>query len=117
MLRRGQIWWADFGTPRGSSPGYRRPVLIVQADIFNKTNISSVIVATATTNLRLAAMPGNVFVEKGDGGLNEDSVINVTQLYTLDAADLLEFMGILPPNLSEDVDEGLRLVLSLKCHD
>lgn len=114
VIRRGQVWRADLGTPRGASPGYERPVVIVQADGFNKTDISSVIVAIATTNLRLARMPGNVSVPRGTAGLKSDSVVNITQLFTIDKSDLLEFFGTLPQQKLDQVDRGLRLVLSLK---
>ena len=113
-IRRGQVWWAELGTPRGSSPGYQRPVVVVQADKFNKTNIDSVVVVITTTNLRLARMPGNVLVEKGLGGMREDSVINVTQLFTIDKSDMLEFLGTLPSERIEKIDEGLSQVLSLE---
>lgn len=113
IIRRGQVWWADLGTPRGSSPGYQRPIVVVQADGFNKTDIRSVIVATVTTNSRLAKMPGNVSVLRGIGGLVEDSVVNITQLFTLDRDDLIEHLGTLPKEKMEQVDRGLRLVLSL----
>lgn len=112
-MRRGQVWFADLGTPRGASPGYRRPAVIVQADRFNKTDIDSVVVALATTNLRLAKMPGNVFVKRGVGGLREDSVINVTQLFTIDWDDLLEHWGSLPNSEMTQIDLGLRLALQL----
>ena len=117
VIRRGQVWWADLGPPRGSSPGYERPVVVVQADVFNKTDIDSVTVAIATTNQRLAPMPGNVFVERGIGGLKEDSVINITQLFTIDKSDLLELFGTLPRSIVEQVDKGLQLVLSLKSRE
>lgn len=87
---------------------------MLQADVFNKTDIDSVIVAIATTNLRLAPMPGNVLVERGVAGLKEDSVINVTQLFTVDKTDLLEHLGTLPNDALKKIDNGLRLVLSLK---
>lgn len=114
VIRRGQVWWADLGPPRGASPGYERPVVVIQADLFNKTDIESVIVAIATTNLRLARMPGNVAVERGTGGLTQDSVINTTQLYTVDKSDLLDLLGTLPKAKIDQVDLGLKLVLSLK---
>jgi mRNA interferase MazF len=110
VIRRGQVWWADLGTPRGSSPGYERPVVVLQSDAFNKTDIDSVIVVIATTNLRLAPMPGNVLVERGVGGLKEDSVVNVTQLYTIDKTDLLEHLGVLPKDKLKKIDSGLKLV-------
>ncbi|HMM80230.1 MAG TPA: type II toxin-antitoxin system PemK/MazF family toxin [Pyrinomonadaceae bacterium] len=114
MIRRGQVWRADLGAPRGASPGYERPVIVIQSDVFNKTNIDSVIVAAATTNLRLAKMPGNVRVASGIGGLREESVINITQLFTIDKEDLLEFWGHLPADTVAQIDAGLRLVLHLK---
>lgn len=113
MIRRGQIWWADLGRPRGSSPGYQRPVVVIQADKLSKTDINSVIVAISTTNLRLARMPGNVLVEQGVGGLQEDSVINVTQLYTLDKSDLLELWGSLPNEKLDKLSAGLVQILAL----
>ncbi|MGD9561548.1 MAG: type II toxin-antitoxin system PemK/MazF family toxin [Pyrinomonadaceae bacterium] len=113
IIRRGQIWWADLGTPRGSSPGYERPVVVVQADKLNKTNIGSVVVVISTTNLRLAKMPGNVLVERGVGGLREDSVINVTQVYTLDKSDLIELLGNLPVEKLGKINDGLAQVLAL----
>jgi len=113
VISRGQIWWSDFGVPRGASPRYERPAVVIQSNIFNRTNIRSVIVAVVTTNLRLADMPGNVFVEMGVGGLREDSVINISQLFTLDRADMLEYLGELPEGKIKLVEEGLRLVLAL----
>lgn len=113
IIRRGQVWWADLGTPRGSSPGYKRPVVVVQADKLNKTNINSVVVVISTTNLRLAKMPGNVFIGRGTGGLWEDSVINVTQVYTLDKSDLLELLGTLPVEKLRKIDTGLAQVFAL----
>jgi mRNA interferase MazF len=113
MIRRGQIWWADLGVPRGSSPGYQRPVVVIQADKLNKSDIDSVVVVISTTTLRLARMPGNVFVESGVAGLRYDSVINVTQLYTLDKRDLLELWGSLPSEKMEKISNGLAQILSL----
>ena len=117
VIRRGQVWWADLGVLRGASPGFERPVVVIQADGFNKTDIGSVIIAISTTNLRLARMPGNVRVRAGIGGLKEDSVINVTQLFTVDKTDLLKLLGSVPGNLMEQIDRGLRLVLSLPDRD
>lgn len=113
MISRGEVWWADLGVPRGSSPGYERPVVVIQSDTFNKTNIDSIAVAIITTSLRLAPMPGNVLLERGTGGVREDSVVNVTQLFTIDRSDLLEYWGKIPRDGIELIDQGLRLVLSL----
>ena len=113
VVLQGQIWWADLGEPRGSSPGYERPVVVVQADAFNKTSINTVIVAIVTKNIRLANMPGNVVLPKRFSGLESESVINATQLFTLDRGDLIEHMGTLPANKIDQISEGLRLVLAL----
>jgi mRNA interferase MazF len=110
-IRRGDLWWADLGKPRGSGPGLRRPVLVVQAEAFNRSAIRTIVVASLTTNLRLAAAPGNVTCRPRGTGLTEPSVINLSQLSTLDRALLIERIGSVPPSLMRDVDDGLRLVL------
>ena len=113
VVERGEIWWANLGEPRGSSPGFERPILIVQSNDFNKTRINTLIVAVITTNLRLAKMPGNLALSKRASGLEEESIVNVSQIFTLDRQDLLERVGALSAKKMEQVDKGLRLVLSL----
>ena len=112
-LRRGEIWWADLPEPRRSEPGYRRPVLVIQADAFNLSRIQTTIVAVVTTNLDLAEAPGNVLLPARLSGLPRDSVVNVSQLLTLDRGFLTEHVSTLPPRLQRTVDEGLRMVLQL----
>lgn len=114
MIRRGQVHWVDFGTPRGSEPGFRRPALVVSSDEFNESRIATVVVAVLTSNTRLAVMPGNVFVPAGSSGLSKDSVVNVTALATVDK-DALEptAAATLPESLMADVSRGLALVLAL----
>ncbi len=112
-MQRGEVWWADLPEPRRSEPGYRRPVLVVQADSFNRSRIQTVIVAVITSNLDLADVPGNVLLPARSAGLPRDSVANVSQLLTLDRRFLTEHAGTLPPRLQGFVDEGLRLVLQL----
>lgn len=99
--------------PTGSSPGFRRPVLIVQSDSFNKTNLNTSIVALITTNLDLAEMKGNVLLKKNQSDLPKDSVLNVTQIFTIDKRLLLEYVGQISEHKMEQVEKGLRLVLSL----
>jgi mRNA interferase MazF len=99
--------------PRGSEPGYRRPVLIVQADSFNRSRIATVLCMVLTSNLRLVDAPGNVLVPAKRAGLPKDSVANVSQLVTLDRAFLDERIGRLPPGLMDSIDAGLSLVLGL----
>jgi mRNA interferase MazF len=112
-IQRGEIWWADLPNPRRSGPGYRRPVLIVQADAFNRSRIQTAIVAAITTTAELAEAPGNVLLPARSAGLARDSVVNVSQLLTLDRSFLTEQVGTLPPRLQRSVDDGLRLVLQL----
>ena len=107
------MWWVDLGVPRGSAPALRRPAVVVQSDRFNESRIGTVVVLAMTTNLRLAAMPGNVAVTTAVSGLPHDSVVNVTQMATVDKENLLEHIGSLPSALIEEVDAGLRLVLAL----
>ncbi|HWZ32716.1 MAG TPA: type II toxin-antitoxin system PemK/MazF family toxin [Bryobacteraceae bacterium] len=112
-IRRGEIWWADLPEPRRSEPGMRRPVLVVQADPFNLSRIRTVIVAVITTNLELAEAPGNVFLPARVSGLPRDSVVNVSQMLTVDQSFFAEPAGALPPRLQAQVDAGLRMILAL----
>jgi mRNA interferase MazF len=112
-IQRGEIWWADLPVPRRSEPGYRRPVLVVQADSFNRSRIQTAIVAAITSNVELAEAPGNVLLPGRSAGLPRDSVVNVSQLLTLDRSFLTEHAGTLPPRLQRSVDEGLRTALQL----
>lgn len=112
-MYRGEIWWANLPAPVGSEPGYRRPVLIIQSDTFNQSQINTIIVAVITSNMRLAEAPGNVMLGREVSGLPKDSVINVSQILTVDKTFLVERIATLPHSLQEEVDEGLRLVLYL----
>src|SRR5437764_9420867 len=98
-IQQGEIWWADLPMPRRSEPGYRRPVLVVQADSFNMSRIQTAIVAAITTNLELADAPGNVLLPARSAGLPRDSVVNVSQLLTIDRSFLTVNAGRLTPRL------------------
>ncbi len=112
-MRRGEIWWASLGESHGSAPGFRRPVLIVQSNDFNESAIRTLICAAITSNMRLAHAPGNVRVPRRVSGLPHDSVVNVSQLITLDKQMLTENVGRLPAQSLRDVDAGIKLVLAL----
>lgn len=112
-MRRGEIWWAVFGRPEGSAPGYRRPAVVLQIDEFNQSPIRTVIVAAVTSNLGLARAPGNVHCGKRQTGLSKPSVVNVSQVATIDKGRLLERVGLLSRRKLEEVEEGIRLVLGL----
>ena len=113
MIRRSEIWWASLPEPTASEPGYRRPVLVVQSDDFNRSRIATVIAVVITSNLKLAQAPGNVLLPHKATGLVKDSVANVSQVITIDKSFLTERVGTLPLYLLEQVEGGLRLVLSL----
>jgi mRNA interferase MazF len=112
-VKRGEIWWADLGEPAGSGPGYRHPVAVLSTDTFNDSRISTVIVTMITSNLRLATAPGNVRVAAREAGLRKDSVVNVSQVLTIDKAVLMERIGHLPGARLADVEAGLRGVMGL----
>lgn len=112
-MRRGEIWWVELPEPTGLEPGFRRPVLIVQADAFNRSQLATVIVAALATNLGLAAAPGNVLLTRRQSGLPKDSVVNVTQVLTLDRTVLVEPAGVVTPDRMRDVDAGLERALGL----
>ena len=113
MIERGEIHWADLGTPSGSRPAKRRPVLVVQSDSYNASRLATVMAAVITSNTALAAMPGNVFLPATTTGLPRDSVVNVTALVTLNKTDLTDRIGGLSPSLMHEVDQGLRRALEL----
>ncbi len=112
-MKRGEIWWASLPEPKGSEPGYRRPVVLVQANEFNQSNIGTVLCASITSNLCLANAPGNVRISSRSSGLGKPSVVNVSQLITVDKHFLAEKIKTLDRRSMNQVDEGIRLVLNL----
>ena len=112
-MDRGEIWWAELTTPSGAEPGFRRPLLVVQADAFNSSRIATTVVVVLTSNLRLADAPGNVLIPAEESGLPKDSVANVSQVITVDKTILVQRVGKLPARFIRAVNDGLRLVLSV----
>ena len=112
-MYRGEIWWADLPMLMGSEPGYRRPILIIQDNTFNQSRINTIIAVVITSNTELAKSPGNVLLPIGTSGLSKASVVNVSQIITVDKNILTEKIGRLSENYQEEVDEGLRIVLYL----
>jgi mRNA interferase MazF len=112
-MQRGELWWAALPEPTGSGPGLKRPVLVVQSNPFNDSRIATVVVAVVTSNLALAQAPGNVRLGKSESGLPEPSVVNVSQVLTIDRTLLTERVRGLPAATMQKVGEGLSLVLGL----
>jgi mRNA interferase MazF len=113
VIVRGEIWRADLGLPRGSAPALRRPVLIISADQYNRSRLQTVTVAVVTSTAQLAALPGNVLIPADLGVLAVDSVINVTQIATIDRDALEERIGALPDWLLAQLDAGLQRAIGL----
>ena len=111
VIARGEVWWADLPEPSGSEPGFRRPVVVVQGDAFNRSHISTVVCVPLTGNLRWADAPGNVPLPARLTGLPKDSVANVTQVVTLDRSSLTDRVGLLPDAKLELVLFGIDVVL------
>ncbi|MBM3155620.1 MAG: type II toxin-antitoxin system PemK/MazF family toxin [Chloroflexi bacterium] len=111
VIRQGDIFWVDLGKPSGSEPAYRHPHLVVQNNIFNRSRINTVVVCSLTSNLRRAESPGNVLLEKGEANLPRQSVINITQIFTVDKKDLIERIGSLSGGRMAQVLEGIELLI------
>ena len=111
VIRQGDVFWVDLGEPSGSSPGYRHPHVVIQNNIFNKSRINTVVVCVITSNLKRAAAPGNVLLEKGEANLPKQSVVNVSQIFTVDKQDLAERIGTLSLQRIQQILAGINLVL------
>ena len=111
-IRQGQVWWLDMGVPFGSEPGYRRPFVVVQNNLFNRSRLQTVVMCAVTTNLRLADAPGNVLLAAGEAQLRESCVVNVSQLVTVDRHRLVQKIGELPGPRVQAVLDGLNLLLN-----
>jgi mRNA interferase MazF len=115
-MRQGDVYWLAFGGT-GSEPSGLRPALVVQHDRFNRSAIATAVVAAITSNLRLGAMPGNVRLRKGEANLRRASVVNVSQLRSIDRSRLVERVGSLSPVRMRAVLEGLALLLGIDSLD
>ena len=111
MIAQGEIWWADLDLPTGSEPGFRRPVIVVQSDAFNRSRISTVVCVALTSNLKWADAPGNMLLEAKATGLAKDSIVNVSQVVTLDKSALTERVGRVARAKLQLVIDGINLVL------
>ena len=113
VIRRGEMWWAELSHPAGSGPGFRHPVIVIQADDFNRSHIHTVVAVVITSNTLLAEAPGNVFLPKKSCKLPKDSVAKVSQIVTIDKTFLADKIGTLSLELFSQVEDGVRLALAL----
>jgi mRNA interferase MazF len=111
VIQQGEIYWIDLGDPTGSSPGYKHPHVVIQNNIFNQSRINTVVVCVITSNLKRATAPGNVLLDEGEGNLPKQSVVNVSQIFTVDKRDLEEKIGTLSRKRVSEILAGVQLVL------
>ncbi len=111
MINQGDIYWVDLGEPSASEPGYRHPHVVVQNNLFNRSQIKTVVVCALTSNLRRAQAPGNVLLEPGEANLPRQSVVNISQIYTVDKSQLDEYVGSLSSGRVREIVNGVRLVI------
>ena len=111
QIKQGDIFWIELGVPRASEPGYRHPHVIIQNNVFNQSKINTTVVCALTSNLRNAKAPGNVLLGKGEGNLDRESVVNISQIITVNKSDLVEKIGSLSPGRIRQIIEGIKLLM------
>ena len=111
VIKQGEVYWIDLGEPSGSAPGFRHPHVVIQNNLFNRSRINTVVVCVITSNLKRAEAPGHVLLVQGEAGLPKDSVVNVSQIFTVDKRDLVERIGRLSKQRINEILAGVRLVL------
>ena len=110
VIKQGDIFWVDLGKPGGSEPGYRHPYVIIQNDVFNASNINTVIAIALTSNTAQAVVPGNVLLKKGEANLPKASVVTISQIITIDKTDLKDKVGHLSDSRIREILDGLHLI-------
>ncbi len=111
VIKQGEIYWLDLGEPRGSEPAFLHPHIVVQNNLFNSSRINTVVVCALTSNLKRAKAPGNVLLEKGEANLPKRSVVNISQIYTVNKGDLVEKIGQVSERRMNEIIEGIRLLI------
>ncbi len=114
MINQGDIYWIELDEPTGSEPGYSHPHVVVQNNVFNASRINTVIVCALTSNIKRAEAPGNVLLEKGEAHLSKQSVVLVSQIFTVDKSQLGEFIGTLPEHRVKKIIEGIYLMTEIR---
>jgi mRNA interferase MazF len=111
VINQGDIYWVELEEPSGSDPGYKHPHVVIQNNLFNRSQIRTVVVLALTSNLKRAEAPGNVLLPKGEANLPKASVVNVSQVFTVDKSQLDEYIGTLSSKRVREVLNGIRLVI------
>ena len=110
VIDQGDVYWIDFDEPSGSEPGYRHPHIVIQNNIFNRSRINTVVVCSLTSDLKRSKSPGNVTLKKGEANLAKKSVVNISQIFTVNKSDLSEKIGTLSKQRIAQILEGFRLL-------
>jgi len=112
VIKQGDVFWVDLTKPSESEPGYRHPHVVIQNNLFNRSRINTVVVCALTSNIKRAKAPGNVLLKKGESNLPKQSVINISQIFTINKNDLVEKIGSLSRTRMNEVLEGIELLIS-----
>jgi mRNA interferase MazF len=110
VIQQGDVFWVELEEPTGSEPGYRHPHVVIQNNVFNRSRIRTVVVCALTSNFRRATAPGNVLLESGEANLPRQSVVNISQIFTVDKSQLGENIGTLSARRVRDILHGIRLL-------
>ncbi len=114
VIEQGEIYWVELSAPRGSEPGYRHPHVVIQNNVFNHSKISTVVLCALTSNLKRASAPGNVLLKKGEANLPKKSIVNISQIITVNKSDLVKKIGKLSMKRINEILEGLLILLQPK---
>lgn len=114
VIRQGDVFWVDLGLPSGSAPGFKHPHVVIQNNVFNQSRINTVVVCALTSNIKRAKAPGNVLLSKGEANLKRDSVVNISQIVTVDKTDLMKKIGSLPQPRIKQIINGIKVLIEPK---
>lgn len=114
VIKQGDIFWVDLGPPSGSAPGFKHPHVVIQNNIFNQSKINTVVICALTSNIKRAKAPGNILLSKGEANLKKDSVVNISQIITVDKSDLIKKIGSLSPPRIKQIIEGVKLLIEIR---
>ncbi|MFZ5995038.1 MAG: type II toxin-antitoxin system PemK/MazF family toxin [Thermodesulfobacteriota bacterium] len=110
VIEQGEIYWVDLGQPSGSEPGYRHPHVVIQNNLFNASKINTVVICALTSNIKRAQAPGNVLLNKGEANLPKKSIVNISQIYTVNKSDLIEKIGKVSEKRFNEILNGIKLL-------